>query len=65
MQDIVVYPEVSDQIAVLPNAPLEGYDKVASVLEVSPWDGPPHYRSNPEGNDGLIDAEAHGADRVA
>lgn len=49
MYRIIVYPEAQDQIAVLPNAALEGYAEVASVLEVSPWGGPPHHRSNPEG----------------
>ncbi|MGQ0717548.1 MAG: hypothetical protein ACT4NP_09585 [Pseudonocardiales bacterium] len=49
MYRIVVYPEAQDQIAALPDAALRDYAEVASVLEASPWNGPPHHRSNPDG----------------
>ncbi len=49
MYRIVVYPEAQEQIAALPDAALEGYAEVTGVLEVSPWNGPPHHWSNPDG----------------
>lgn len=49
MYRIVVYPGAQDQIAALPDEALRGYAEVASVLETTPWNGPPHHRSNPDG----------------
>lgn len=49
MYRIVVYPEAQEQIAALPDTALVGYAEIISVLEVLPWNGPPHHRSNPDG----------------
>lgn len=49
MYRIVVYPEAQEQIAALPDEALAGYAEVAGVLELSPWNGPPHRASNPDG----------------
>lgn len=49
MYRIVVYPEAHDQIAALPDDALSAYAEVAEVLELSPWNGPPHRETNPDG----------------
>ena len=49
MYRISVYPEAQEQIAALPDEALVGYAEVTNVLELSPWAGPPHHRSNPGG----------------
>jgi hypothetical protein len=46
---IVVYSEAHDQIAALPDEALSAYAEVAKVLELSPWNGPPHRETNPDG----------------
>jgi hypothetical protein len=46
---IVVYPEARDQILALPDKALAGYAEIAQVIELSPWNGPPHHHANPDG----------------
>jgi hypothetical protein len=46
---LVVYREAQEQIAALPDEALLAYAEVTGVLAVSPWAGPPHHRSNPDG----------------
>jgi hypothetical protein len=46
---LVVYPEAAEQISVLPDEALVDYVEVSGILELTPWAGLPHHRSNPDG----------------
>ncbi|MCA1672025.1 MAG: hypothetical protein LC799_07430 [Actinobacteria bacterium] len=39
MYRLVIYPEVQEQIAALPDEALIGYADVLDVLELAPWSG--------------------------
>jgi len=40
---------VFEQVAALPDDALDAYAQVLDVLEVAPWNGPPHHQTNPDG----------------
>jgi len=46
---LVIYPEVQEQIAALPDEALIGYADVLDVLELAPWSGQSQHAGNPEG----------------
>jgi hypothetical protein len=46
---IVVYPDVQEQIAALPDDAIEAYVQVQDVLELTPWNGRPQNTDNPGG----------------
>lgn len=49
MYRVVTDPEARDQVAALPFGALTEYAQVIDVLEIAPWNGPPHNARNPEG----------------
>lgn len=49
MYRIVVYPEAQEQVLALPGDALNSYARLAEALELSPWNGSPHHKANPNG----------------
>lgn len=49
MYRIIPDAAVFEQVAALPDKALESYADVLSVLALTPWNGPPQHKSNPDG----------------
>ncbi len=49
MYRIVPDQATMQQVAALPAEALDAYAELLAVLELSPWNGPPHHGDNPEG----------------
>ncbi|MFI7675460.1 type II toxin-antitoxin system RelE/ParE family toxin [Actinophytocola sp. NPDC049390] len=47
---IDIDPSARDQIRVLPAVLLKAFTEVVTMLELTPWNGPPYVRTKPTGN---------------